>query len=82
MALPFARSSLRKRWFLLALVAMIVGGMLLGARMSESALSSLARVVRPTGITAAILFLMSFSLDSHLLRQTVRSPGPVLWPRW
>ena len=35
--------------------------------------------VDPAMTTITILFLMSFSLDSSKLRESFRSPGPVIW---
>ncbi len=39
----------------------------------------LARLKFSQIITAVVLLLMAFSLDTHHLKAAVRSPGPVLW---
>ncbi len=78
-----------KRWFLIALVAMIAGGMTAGRVVPADEFLSLIDRINPRlkgllpdfprMITAAVLFLMSFSLDSSRLQASFRSPSPVLW---
>jgi sodium/bile acid cotransporter 7 len=79
---------LRKRWFLLALLVLIPGGMWLGAvidwrqlatRLGGGSLAARAVDNLPRISTVIVLFLMSFSLDSAKLVASFRSPGPVLW---
>lgn len=80
-------ASLAKHWFLVGLAILIPGGMVAGAygvgdRVAEgiaaAGLSSFAALV-PRLLTAIILFLMSYSLDSGHLRASLRAPLPVLW---
>ncbi len=71
-------SAIQKRWFLVALLVIIPGGMLLGASLSNEALASLVGNIPTKGVTAAVLFLMAVSLDSRLLGASLRSPGPVV----
>ncbi len=80
---------LRKRWFLVSLAILIPGGLTLGATLPAAIHAAIAggdgsdwqRFVRmvPRGITAIVLFLMSFSLDSRQLKTSFRSPKPVVW---
>jgi len=70
---------LQRRWFLLALVVVISGGMLTGSRLPDEAVASLGRLIPTKAATAAVLFLMAFSLDSRQLGASLRSPAPVLW---
>lgn len=69
----------RRRWFLLSLAALIPSGLAVGANASEETVEQLFNVFRPRVITAIVLFLMAFSLDSRQLGASLRSPGPVLW---
>lgn len=68
---------LRRHWFLVALLVLIPGGIALGLAFGENA-TSLGQAVEPRWVTAAALFLMSFTLDSSQLRRSVASPGPVI----
>jgi len=70
---------LQKQWFLLSLVALIATGLWLGAHVDGEIRQAVNRVIHPRAITAIVLFLMAFSLDSHHLKQSFRSPKPVLW---
>lgn len=70
-------ATLRRHWFLVALAVLIPGGLLIGFR-SESAAGAVADLVQPRWITAAALFLMSFTLDSSQLSRSLKAPGPVL----
>ena len=66
-----------KRWFLLSLTGLIVLGMALGGTL-PSVVKPLADATNPLVTTAAILFLMSFSLETRQLQAALRTPGPVL----
>ena len=80
---------LQKRWFLIALVLLIVGGMTAGRSVSANDFTSFLDGINPRlkdllvyfpqVTTAMVLFLMSFSLDSSRLKASFRSPNPVLW---
>ena len=82
-------SFLKKRWFLVALALLIPGGLVLGAQLSDQTMARAAAASGETGqwlaarlpriVTAVVLFLMSFSLDSRQLQASLRSPRPVLW---
>ena len=71
----------RRHWFLVALAVTIPGGLLIGYFPA----STPAAWGPPGGwfdariLTAAVLFLMAFSLNSGKLAAAVRAPGPVLW---
>ncbi len=68
-----------KSWFLIALLVLLPSGMAWGWSTSESWRLETAGRVHPTVTTVCILFLMSFSLDSGKLRESFRTPRPVLW---
>ncbi len=87
---------LQKRWFLLALAALIASGLFWGMQHpAQKAIPSetvttpeetepakpaiLAKLNVSQIITAVVLFLMAFSLDSHHLKAAIRSPAPVIW---
>ena len=71
----------RRHWFLFALAGTIPVGLLAGLYPGFAP----AGWGPPGGwfdarlLTAAVLFLMAFSLDSGKLLAAVRQPGPVLW---
>jgi sodium/bile acid cotransporter 7 len=72
------RSFLFKRWFLLSLLVLIPAGLALGSQFSDEVRGFLKLRFLPPTITAVVLFLMSFSLDSGQLKKSFRSPGPVI----
>ena len=65
------------RWFLTGLSTLIIGGLVCGYGFPGPAKFSVAWI-HSLSVTACILFLMSFSLDSRQLALAVRYPGPVL----
>lgn len=71
--------TLKKRWFLISLLVLIVGGLTTGSRLSPDDVASLKEIIKPSVVTAVVLFLMSFSLDSGHLKASLSSPGPVVW---
>ena len=70
---------LEKRWFLILLAMLIAGGMTVGSRGPGGPAQTISESVNPRWITAIVLFLMTFSLDSGQLRASFRTPGPVVW---
>lgn len=68
-----------ERWFLVSLLLVISGGMVIGYQLSENQIGTLLQYAKPRIITAFVLFLMSFSLDSSQFGKALRSPAPVLW---
>lgn len=80
-------SFLKKHWFLVGLVALVGGGLSVGMGLPDETLKGLedgegiGAVLSdaPRWITRIVLFLMAFSLDSGRLRESMRSPLPVLW---
>ncbi len=68
---------LRRHWFLAALLVLIPGGLGLGLEFGEQ-VTGFGKFANPRWITAAALFLMSFTLDSSQLRRSLASPGPVV----
>ncbi len=65
---------LAKNWFLVGLGVVIPVGLVLGTN-GWRPVEGLA----PRVATAAVLFLMAFSLDSRHLRDSLLAPFPVLW---
>ena len=72
-------AQVKSRWFLISLVFLIACGVSLGAWGPERQISRITGFVNPGVVTAIVLFLMSFSLDSGQLGAAFRSPAPVLW---
>jgi sodium/bile acid cotransporter 7 len=70
---------LKKQWFLVALVILIVGGLFIGSSVDAAAVGAIKRLIPPRAITVIVLLLMAFSLDSAHLKTSLRSPKPVLW---
>jgi sodium/bile acid cotransporter 7 len=71
--------TLKKRWFLVSLAILIPGGLLVGEQLSSAQIGTLKWYIRPRVVTAIVLFLMSFSLNSRQLRASMKAPGPVVW---
>lgn len=70
---------LRQSWFLACLIVLLPGGMIWGWSTPPQWQQMSFGQINPAAVTILILFLMSFSLDSSRLRDSFRSPGPVLW---
>ncbi|MEX2287810.1 MAG: bile acid:sodium symporter [Planctomycetaceae bacterium] len=73
------QSFLKKQWFLIALVVLIAAGLAVGRSLDKPHLAQLTELIQPRIVTAFVLFLMSFSLDSRQLQASFRAPKPVLW---
>lgn len=72
---------LKRRWFLVGLIVLIPLGMIIGTVLPAERLqhvASIAKAGATSWLVAAILFLMSYSLDSRQIGKSLRSPGPVL----
>lgn len=70
---------LKQSWFLVALVVLLPGGMIWGWQTTDEWRRATVGHVHPATTTVCILFLMAFSLDSSRLRDSFRSPAPVVW---
>jgi len=71
-----------RRWFLLSLLAVIPGGLRLGAVMGTEGVHGLATAIGPSTkswLVAGVLLLMSLTLPAGRLGAALRRPGPVLW---
>ncbi|MDA1212993.1 MAG: bile acid:sodium symporter [Planctomycetota bacterium] len=68
-----------QQWFLSILVVMIAGGMTLGAKGGPDTVMAITGFISPGPVTAIVLFLMAFTLDSRQLLDSFRFPQPVLW---
>lgn len=66
-----------KRWFLLSLTSLILIGLGLGSNWPGT-IKPIAESINPLVTTAAILFLMSFSLETRQLQAALRTPVPVI----
>ncbi|QGQ24964.1 bile acid:sodium symporter [Gimesia benthica] len=67
----------RRRWFLLCITVVIACGVYAGHEGSQETLSHLKQFIRPSWLTAIVLFLMSLSLNSEHLLSSIRKPGPM-----
>ena len=72
------KSFLRAHWFLTTLALMIATGMTLGFLGYKPLVAPVLDYLSPRWVTACVLFLMAFSLDSDHLTAAFRSPMPVL----
>jgi sodium/bile acid cotransporter 7 len=70
---------LLRSWFLVSLVVLLTTGMLWGWSTTEEMRQATFGRIDPGTTTIIILFLMSFSLNGSRLRDSFRSPGPVIW---
>lgn len=66
-------------WFLICLVIVISSGILTGYQVDSNQLLGFLEYANPSLVTAFVLFLMSFSLDSSQFGNAIKSPAPVLW---
>lgn len=69
---------LRRRWFLICVTLIIIVGVSAGHQGSEDILTGVKQYIRPSWLTAIVLFLMSLSLNSEHLVTSVRKPAPML----
>lgn len=70
---------LKQSWFLIALVVLLPGGMIWGWQTTDEWRRATVGQIHPAATTVCILFLMAFSLDTSRLRDSFRSPAPVVW---
>lgn len=70
-------SFLRRRWFLAAITVIIFFGVIVGHKGPEENLIWLKQWIRPSWLTAIVLFLMSLSLNSEHLFSSIRKPAPL-----
>jgi sodium/bile acid cotransporter 7 len=76
------RGFLMRRWFLMALAAVIISGHWLGAAAPPEVLRGIDTLFADgvkSGVIAGVLFLMSVTLDGSRLRGAIVSPAPVAW---
>lgn len=69
----------RKRWFLISLLTLIVAGITLGYAVDAAKIEAFKERVPARWVTAFVLLLMAYSLDSRQLKSAFRSPAPVIW---
>ncbi len=68
---------LRRRWFLAAITLVILCGVIAGHQGPEEILTQVKQWIRPSWLTAIVLFLMSLSLNSEHLLTSIRKPAPL-----
>ena len=68
---------LRRRWFLAAITLVIAFGVIAGHQEPAENLAWLKQFIRPSWLTAVVLFLMSLSLNSEYLLTSIRKPAPL-----
>lgn len=66
-------------WFLGAVAGVLTAGLTAGLAGPPLLAESFLLLIRPKVTTAAVLFLMAFSLDSSRLQDAVRRPSAALW---
>ena len=69
----------KKRWFLISLLTLIVTGITLGYTVEASKIEAFRERVPARWVTAFVLLLMAYSLDSRQLKAAFKSPAPVVW---
>ncbi|NQV26333.1 MAG: bile acid:sodium symporter [Rhodopirellula sp.] len=69
----------KHRWFLIALLTMITSGLVIGSQSSPETVASFKSLVPTKPLTAFVLVLMAFSLNSQQLKSSFRAPAPVVW---
>lgn len=68
-----------RSWFLVCLIILLPVGMAWGWSTTDEWRRATVGRVDPAATTISVLFLMAFSLDSSRLRDSFRSPRPVIW---
>ena len=69
----------KKRWFLISLLTLIVTGITLGYTVEAAKIEAFRERVPARWVTAFVLLLMAYSLDSRQLKAAFKSPAPVVW---
>ncbi|MBI1314914.1 hypothetical protein GC176_26775 [bacterium] len=70
---------LQKRWFLISLLTLIPCGLMTGYFGDVQTVERCRDLVPTRKLTAFILVLMAFSLNSGHLKASLKKPGPVCW---
>ena len=69
----------KRRWFLLSLLTLITSGLVIGSQSAPASVESFKELVPTRPLTAFVLLLMAFSLNSQQLKSSFRAPAPVVW---
>ncbi|MDA1162249.1 MAG: bile acid:sodium symporter [Planctomycetota bacterium] len=69
----------KRRWFLLSLLALITSGLVIGSQSAPVSVEKFKHLVPTQPLTAFVLLLMAFSLNSQQLKSSFRAPAPVVW---
>lgn len=69
----------KRRWFLISLLTLISSGLVIGSQSSPDSVESFKSLVPTKPLTAFVLLLMAFSLNSQQLKASFKAPTPVIW---
>jgi solute carrier family 10 (sodium/bile acid cotransporter), member 7 len=69
----------KRRWFLLSLLTLITSGLVIGSQSSPDSVESFKSLIPTRPLTAFVLLLMAFSLNSQQLKASFKAPAPVVW---
>lgn len=69
----------KRRWFLISLLTLISSGLVIGAQTSPESVERFKALVPTRPLTAFVLLLMAFSLNSQQLKASFKAPAPVVW---
>ena len=69
----------KRRWFLISLLTLISSGLVIGSQSSPDSVESFKSLVPTRPLTAFVLLLMAFSLNSKQLKASFKAPTPVIW---
>ena len=69
----------KRRWFLLSLLVLITSGLAIGSLSSPESVERFKSLVPTRPLTAFVLLLMAFSLNSQQLKASFKAPAPVIW---
>jgi solute carrier family 10 (sodium/bile acid cotransporter), member 7 len=69
----------KRRWFLVSLLTLITSGLVIGSQCSMESVEYFKSLIPTRPLTAFVLLLMAFSLNSQQLKASFRAPAPVIW---
>lgn len=69
----------KRRWFLLSLLILITSGLVIGSQSATASVERFKTFVPTRPLTAFVLLLMAFGLNSQQLKASFRTPAPVVW---
>lgn len=69
----------KRRWFLISLLTLITSGLLIGSQSEPESVESFKALIPTRPLTAFVLLLMAFGLNSQQLKASFKAPSPVIW---